>query len=61
MSNKYIDHLTLEEYNIIEKLLKKYKTLEETKMKETGNTKDYIALRFLLIKIKNIKEKYTKK
>jgi hypothetical protein len=61
MANKYIDHLTLEEYSIIEKLLEKYKDLEETEMKETGSTKDYVALRFILIKIKRIKEKYTKK
>lgn len=58
--NKYIDHLTLEEYNIIEKLLKKYEEQEEKEMKQTGSTKDYVALRFILIKIKRIKEKYKK-
>ena len=58
--NKYIDHLTLEEYSIIEKLLKKYEKQEEKEMKETGYTKDYIGLRFILIKIKRIKEKYKK-
>ena len=55
--NKYIDHLTLEEYNLIEKLLKKYQEQEEKEMKQTGNTKNYIGLRFILIKIKRIKEK----
>lgn len=59
--NKYIDHLTLEEYNLIEKLLKKYEEQEEREMKETGYTKDYIGLRFILIKIKRIKEKHKKK
>lgn len=58
--NKYIDHLTLEEYNLIEKLLKKYEEQEEREMKETGYTKDYIGLRFILIKIKRIKEKHKK-
>lgn len=58
--NKYIDHLTLEEYSIIEKLLKKYEEQEEKEMKQTGNTRDYVALRFILIKIKRIKEKYKK-
>lgn len=58
--NKYIDHLTLEEYNLIEKLLKKYEEQEEKKMKKTGYTRDYIGLRFILVKVKRIKEKYKK-
>lgn len=58
--NKYIDHLTLEEYNLIEKLLKKYEEQEEEEMKKTGYTRDYIGLRFILVKVKRIKEKYKK-
>lgn len=58
--NKYIDHLTLEEYNLIEKLLKKYEEQEEKEMKKTGYTRDYIGLRFILVKVKRIKEKYKK-
>lgn len=59
--NKYIDHLTIAEYETIQKQLKKRLEEEEEKaMKETGNTKEYIELRFILIKIKRIIEKYRK-
>ena len=37
--NKYIDHLTLEEYNLIEKLLKKYQEQKKKEMKQTKKTK----------------------
>lgn len=58
--NKYIDHLTIAEYETIQRQLKKRLEEEEKAMKETGNTKEYIELRFILIKIKRIIEKYRK-
>ena len=47
--NKYIDNLTVKEYEEIEK------------MKRTGNTKEYVELRFVILKIQNIIKKYKKK
>lgn len=57
---KYIDHLTVEEYKTLEKLLMKLEPIENEEMKKTGQTKDYIELRFILIKIKKIIKKYQK-
>lgn len=59
--NRYIDHLTVEEYNALIRLLNKYKPLEEENMKRTEYKKDYIDLRFLVIKMQGIVKKYSKK
>ena len=59
--NRYIDHLTVEEYNKLIRLLNKYKPLEEENMKRTEYKKDYIDLRFLVIKMQGIVKKYSKK
>lgn len=56
----YIDHLTVAEYEFIEQQLRKQVKEEEEKMKASGNTKNYIELRFILIKIRKIIEKYKK-
>lgn len=58
--NKYIDNLTVAEYKQIERFLEEIKPIEEMRMKETGNTKSYIELRFILIKIQKIIKKYEK-
>lgn len=58
--NKYIDHLTVSEYETIKNQLMKRLEEEEKTMKETGNTKTYVELRFILLKIKRIIEKYKK-
>ena len=59
--NKYIDNLTVKEYEEIEKVLKKLEPIENEKMKRTGNTKEYVELRFVILKIQNIIKKYKKK
>ena len=58
--NKYIDHLTVEEYKIIKEQLKA-KLPELTKKIDTPQSKkNYIDTRFLIIKIENIIKKYEK-
>jgi hypothetical protein len=59
--NKYIDHLTVNEYETVNRLLKKLEPIENTNMRETGFKKDYIELRCLMIKIDNIVKKYKRK
>lgn len=59
--NRYIDHLTVEEYNTLIRLLNKYKPLEEENMKRTEYKKDYIDLRCLTLKMQGIVKKYSKK
>lgn len=59
--NRYIDHLTVEEYNTLIRLLNKYKPLEEENMKRTEYKKDYIDLRYLTLKMQGIVKKYSKK
>ena len=49
--NKYIDNLTVAEYETLAKLLKKFEPIENKEMKATGETKTYIELRFILLKI----------
>ncbi len=61
MSNKYIDNVTVAEYRNINKWLKELEPLKNKEMKETGETKDYVDLRFTIIKIQNIIKKYEKK
>ena len=59
--NKYIDHLTVEEYKIIKEQLKA-RLPELTKRMDTPQgKKSYIDTRFLIIKIENIIKKYEKK
>lgn len=58
--NKYIDNLTVAEYETILHQLKQRVEVENEKMLKTGNTKTYIELRFIIIKIKKIIAKYKK-
>lgn len=59
--NKYIDYLTVAEYELILNQLNKRLEEESELMKKTGNTKTYIELRFTIIKIKRIIEKHKRK
>ena len=57
--NKYIDHLTINEY---EQILA-FMDMCEDKLKmqvSEGNSKPYIEYRFIKLKIKNIIKKYKK-
>ena len=56
----YIDHLTIAEYEFIQSQLKLRLGEENKRMIETGEKKNYVELRFILIKIKNLIEKYKK-
>jgi len=58
--NKYIDNLTVAEYEQIEQLLRKLEPQLNAEMKETQETKTYVNYRFLLIKIQKIIKKYKK-
>lgn len=58
--NKYIDHLTLEEYELLKEQLKIRLDEVQIEMQETGYTKDYVKIRFLLLKIDSIIKKYKK-
>lgn len=58
--NKYIDNLTVKEYETLIKLLRKLEPIENKEMKETGQTKDYVELRCLIIKMQKIIQKYKK-
>lgn len=58
--NRYIDNLTVAEYENIEKWLKRLEPIMNKEMKETQQTKDYIELRFTIIKIQKIIKKYKK-
>lgn len=58
--NKYIDNLTVAEYEQIERLLRKLEPQLNAEMKETQDTKQYVEYRFLLIKIQKIIKKYRK-
>ena len=60
MYKKYIDQLTISEYKFIENQLKKRLEEEKKEMEKSGNTKNYVELRFILLKIKKIIEKYQK-
>ena len=55
--NKYIDNLTVAEYENIERWLKKLEPIMNQEMKETQKTKDYVELRFTIIKIQKIIKK----
>ena len=56
----YIDHLTIAEYEFIQSQLRLRLEEENKRMLETGEKKNYVELRFILIKIKNLIEKYKK-
>ena len=60
--NKYIDNVTIKEYEQINRWLK---DIVEPKLKEemqqTGEQKEYVELRFTNLKILNIIKKYKKK
>lgn len=58
---KYIDHLTVEEYRTIERELKARLDTLKKEMEETGNTKKYVEVRFIILKINNLIKKYEKK
>lgn len=59
--NKYIDNLTVKEYQNIEKWLKKLQPILNQEMVDTGNQKEYVELRFTILKVQNIIKKYQKK
>lgn len=58
--NKYIDNLTVAEYRNIEKWLKRLQPILNKEMAETGNQKEYVELRFTILKIQGIIKKYQK-
>lgn len=59
--NKYIDHLTLEEYKVIREQLKaRLEDLNKSINTEIGKKK-YIQVRFIILKIDSIIKKYEKK
>lgn len=58
--NKYIDNLTVAEYENIERWLKKLEPIMNQEMKKTQKTKNYVELRFTIIKIQKIIKKYKK-
>ena len=58
--NRYIDNLTVAEYENIERWLKRLEPTMNKEMKETQQTKDYVELRFTIIKIQKIIKKYKK-
>lgn len=60
MSNKYIDKITVAEYEDISKWLKELEPIKNNEMKQSGETKEYVKLRFTIIKIQQIIKKYKK-
>lgn len=59
--NKYVDHLTVEEYKTIKEQLKlRLEDLSKSMNSEIGKKK-YIETRFIILKIDNIIKKYEKK
>lgn len=58
--NKYIDKMTVADYETVIRLLKKFEPIENKEMRATGQTKDYVDLRFSIIKMQNIVKKYKK-
>ena len=59
--NKYIDHLTLNEYKVILESLNDSIKLEHKKLDENGQNKKYVELRFIALKVKQIIKKYEKR
>lgn len=58
--NKYVDNLTVKEYQNIEKWLKRIQPILNQEMVETGNQKEYVELRFTILKVQNVIKKYQK-
>lgn len=58
--NKYVDNLTVKEYQNIEKWLKRIQPILNQEMVETGNQKEYVKLRFTILKVQNVIKKYQK-
>ena len=58
--NKYIDYITIKEYEFIQTQLKERLEEEKLKMEKTKNTKTYVELRFILLKIDRIIKKHKK-
>lgn len=58
--NKYINNLTVKEYEEILQFLRELEPIEKQKMEKTKETKSYVELRFLIIKIKKIIDRYKK-
>ena len=60
--NKYINNLTVAEFENIERWLKNYvEPIKNKEAKETKQTKDYVELRFTIIKLQQIIKRYKKK
>ena len=61
MMNKYIDQLTVKEYEQIDlQLSYRLEQISREMQEGKANQKDYVDLRFLQHKIKNIIKKYRK-
>lgn len=58
--NKYIDNLTVAEYEMINELLGDYAPILNEKIKNGGSTKKYVELRFIKMKIEKIIKRYKK-
>lgn len=58
--NKYIDYMTVPEYEFIKRQLEKRLEEEKTEMEQTKDTKTYVELRFILLKIDKIIKKHKK-
>lgn len=59
--NKYIDNLTVKEYEMINELLGDYEPILNEKLKNGDtSTKKYVELRGIKIKIQNIIKRYKK-
>ena len=57
---KYIENLTVAEYQTLRKFLDKLQPILNEEMITSGDTKDYVELRFIKIKIDKIIKKYQK-
>lgn len=58
--NQYIDNLTVKEYEEIHEFLKICEPILKLRAEETKDTKKYVELRFIDIKIQKIIKKYKK-
>lgn len=62
MANKYINHFTVAELEVINWYLKQAQEQESKRLNEMGEIgkKRYIDLRFIIVKNKNLIKKYKK-
>lgn len=58
--NKYINNLTVAEYEDIKRWLKELEPIKNEEMKKSGEQKDYVKLRFTILKIQDIIKRYKK-